>query len=343
MKVKPRDIQATLKSIDPSVRAVLVFGRDEGLVRERADLISKLVAPDLSDPFQVAKPSGEDIKNAPSILLDEIAALSMMGGRRLVRVDGAGNEVTESAKLAIESNQGDGLLVITGGDLKPTSSLRKLMEGAKNTLAIACYEDNARDLMGLVQSVLADAGLSATRDATMYLVDNLGGDRMVSRSELDKLVLYKGPNSGQVTLEDAKACVGDTAALGLNQIAECVTAGDAVRLETLLERARISGESAIAILRTLQNRLVRMHLARGFMDMGANAAEAIGKLRPPVFFAEKDKFQREVMRWSTSDLERATTIITEAELDCKTTGNPTDVICARALLRLTKAARQGGR
>jgi len=339
MKVKPRDIAAHLKSVGAGVRAVLVFGRDEGLARERADTISKQIAPDLSDPFQVARPTLADIKEHPSILLDELSAISMMGGRRLVRVDGAGVESTEAVKLALGGAQGDGLLVMTAGDIKPTSSLRKTMEAAKNALAIPCYEDNTRDLMGLVQSVLADAGLSATQDAVAYLVDNLGSDRMVSRGELDKLVLYKGKEGGQVTVADAEACVGDTAALGLNQIAEAVTAGDLKRLEKLLERARTAGENAVAILRTLQNRMMRIHLARGYMEQGMGAGEAIGKLRPPVFFAEKDKFQREVSHWGTRKVEQALEILLEAELDCKTTGNPADVICARALLRLTKAAR----
>jgi DNA polymerase-3 subunit delta len=338
VKVKPRDIAPLLKNVGKGVRAVLVFGRDEGLARERADAISKQIAPDLSDPFQVAKPSGSDIKEHPSILLDELAAISMMGGRRLVRVDGAGNETTEAVKLALASEQGDGLLVMTGGDLKPTSSLRKAMEAAKNALAIPCYEDNSRDLMGLVQSVMADAGLTATQDAVAYLVDNLGSDRMVSRGELDKLVLYKGTDGGQVTLADAEACVGDTAALGLNQIAEAVTAGNLQRLEKLMERARTSGENAIAILRTLQNRMMRIHLARGHVDQGMSPGEAIGKLRPPVFFAEKDRFQLEVSRWPSRKIERALEILMEAELDCKTTGNPADVICARALLSITKAA-----
>ncbi|WP_417456385.1 DNA polymerase III subunit delta [Kordiimonas sp.] len=339
MKAKPRDIPAILKAVDPNMRAVLVFGRDDGLVRERAEKIGKQIAPDLSDPFQVARPGASEIKESPSILLDEVAALSMMGGRRLVRLEGAGNEATEAVKLVLDSTQGDGLLVITAGDLKPTSSLRKLLEGAKNAVAIACYEDSAQDLMGLVQQVLSAAGLSATQDAVTYLVDNLGGDRMISRSELDKLVLYKGAGGGQVTIEDAKACVGDTAALGLNQIAEAVTAGNLKQLERFLERAWTAGESAIAIIRTLQNRLMRIHLARGFMDQGMNASEAVGKLRPPVFFGERDKFMGEVSRWSSRKVETALDILLEAELECKTTGNPADVICARALLRLAKAAR----
>lgn len=339
MKVKPREISGVLKALDSNIRAVLVFGRDEGLVRERADTIGKRIAPDLSDPFQVARPTTAQVKESPSTLLDEIAAISMMGGRRLVRLDGAGNESTEAVKLVLASDQGDGLLVITGGDLKPSSSLRKTMEAAKRGLAIACYEDSAHDLMGLVQGVLADGGLSATQDAVSYLVDNLGGDRMVSRGELEKLVLYKGSEGGQVSLADAKACVGDTAALGLNQIAEAVTAGNLSVLEKLLERAWTASESAIAILRTLQNRMMRLHLARGFVDQGMNTAEAVGKLRPPVFFGERDRFMGEVNRWSSRKLEMALDILIEAELDCKTTGNPADVICARALLRLAKAAR----
>mgnify|MGYP003645458892 CR=1 FL=1 len=339
MKAKPRDIPSILKALDPKMRAVLVFGRDDGLVRERAEKIGKQICEDLSDPFQVARPGGAEIKESPSVLLDEVAALSMMGGRRLVRLEGAGNEATEAVKLVLDSDAGDGLLVITAGDLKPTSSLRKLLEGAKNAVAIACYEDSAQDLMGLVQSTLSAAGLTATQDAVAYLVDNLGGDRMVSRGELEKLALYMGPNGGQVTLVDAKACVGDTAALGLNQIAEAVTAGNLKQLERFLERAWTSSESAIAILRTLQNRMMRIHLARGYMDQGMSAAEAVGKLRPPVFFGERDRFMGEVSRWSARKVETALDILLEAEMACKTTGNPADTICARALLRLAKAAR----
>lgn len=339
VKVPPRDISRHLKALPDTVRAVLVYGRDDGLVRERAEMIGKQITPDLSDPFQVARPSTEDMKQTPSILLDEANAISMMGGRRLVRYAAAGTEAAEPFKILLDAENVDGLVVVTAGDLKPSSALRKAAEASKGALAIACYEDNARDLMGLIQSVLSEASLTASQDAVHYLADNLGGDRMVSRGELEKLVLYKGPGGGQVSLEDAKACVGDTAAIGLNQIAEAVTAGNMVSLERLLERAWTAGENAIAIIRTLQNRLMRFHLARGYMDQGLSPVDSIGKLRPPVFFGEKDRFQMEVSRWSTKKIEQALSILMEAELDCKTTGNPADVICARTLLRLAKAAK----
>ncbi len=339
VKVAPRDITRHLKALSPDIRAVLIFGRDEGLVRERADQIGKQIVEDLNDPFQVARPTGEDVKNTPSILLDEANAISMMGGRRLVRYEGAGAEAVEAFKTLMTADAVEGLTVVTAGDLKPSSGLRKAAESAKNALSIACYEDSAGDLMGLVQNMLSAAGLGADQDAVHYLVDNLGSDRMVSKGEIEKLILYKGGEGGQITLMDVRACIGDTAALGLNQIAEAVTAGDMGRLEKNLERAWTAGENAIAIIRTCQNRMMRFHQVRGATEKGVCIGDAVNKLRPPVFFAEKQKFQNEVSRWSLKKIEGALEILLEAELACKTTGNPADVICARALLRLAKAAK----
>jgi len=339
MKVAPRDINKYVANVGPGYRAVLVFGRDEGMVRERADKISKQISEDLSDPFQVARPTPGQLKEIPSILLDELAAISMMGGRRLVRLDGAGNESTDAVKLALSGEQGDGLLVITAGDLKPTSSLRKLCEKEKNALSIVCYEDSARDVMELIREILGANGLQAEQDAVTWLVGHLGSDRMVSRSELEKLALYKGTNGGSVTLADVQAVVGDTAALEISEISAAVTAGNMKALEVSLERAMTAGESPIAILRVLQGRLARLHLARGHTDRGMSAAEAVGKLRPPVFFMEKDAFVRLVSRWPIVKINQAMEIILEAEQQCKTTGMPAETITARALLRIAKAAR----
>ena len=339
MKLKPAEIGSILKAVPPHIRVVLFFGRDEGLVRERAEKVGKQICPDLSDPFQVARPSAAQIKESPSILLDEISAISMMGGRRLVRVDSVGNESTEAVKIALASSMGDGLIVITAGDLKPTSSLRKLCEADKTALAAACYEDSASDLMGLIREILSAAGLTADQDASGFLMENLGSDRQVSRGELDKLVLYKGRDKSPVTLADVEAVIGDTAAVEIGQIAAAVTAGNLAGLERAFERALTAGESPVAILRVLQMRLQRLHLARGHMENGLAASEAVSKLRPPVFFKERDAFVRLVNTWPLRKIHQALELLLEAEQQCKTTGMPADTICARALLRVARAAR----
>lgn len=338
VKAAARDIRGYLSKLPSPIRVVLIFGRDEGLVREYGEKIGRQIVDDLSDPFSVARPTVDQLKDQPSILLDEVAAISMMGGRRLVRLEGADNTVKNAVALVLESDQGDGLLVITAGDLKPTSALRKAVEASAAGLAIACYEDNARDIADLVHEMTSAAGLQISQDALAYLVDNLGSDRMISRSEINKLLLYKHGYGSEITLEDAENCIGDTAALALTQIAEAVTAGDMKNLEKYIQRAWIAGESPIAILRTLQSRLQRLHLAQGYRMQGSSASDAVGKLRPPVFFKDKPAFTAQLQRWSLPKLTRALDLVMQAELDCKTTGNPAETLCARLLLSIAKAA-----
>ncbi len=339
MKVKPGEIASVLKAVALHVRVVLLYGRDDGLVRERAEMVGKQICPDLSDPFQVARPTLAEVKEQPSILLDEISAISMMGGRRLVRLEGVGNEVAAAVKTVLASDVGDGLIVITSPDLKPGSALRKACETDKHALAIACYTDSNQDLMGLIREILNADGLTADQQAVSFLMENLGSDRQVSRGELEKLVIYKGKNTGSVTLADVQAVVGDSATLEIGHIAAAVTQGDLAGLERALERALTAGESPIAILRVLQMRLQRLHLARGFVEGGMAAHEAITKLRPPVFFKERDSFIRLVGSWPTTKVSQALELLLEAEQQCKTTGMPAETITARALLRVARAAR----
>jgi hypothetical protein len=75
--------------------AALVFGPDAGLVQERAETLMKSVVPDLTDPFNVADLERGRAAGRSGAAGDEAAAISMMGGRRVVRVRGAGNDLAK--------------------------------------------------------------------------------------------------------------------------------------------------------------------------------------------------------------------------------------------------------
>ena len=98
MKIAFRDIEGFVRQPNPAVRVILVYGPDQGLMRERAQMMAKSVVSDLNDPFNVAVLSGEMLKGDPARLNDEANAMSMMGGKRLVRVEGAGDSVSALVK-----------------------------------------------------------------------------------------------------------------------------------------------------------------------------------------------------------------------------------------------------
>src|SRR5579864_8738783 len=103
MIVSARDADRFAAQPPKGLRVALVFGPDAGLVQERAEKLLKSVAPDLTDPFNVSDLSESVLQSDPARLADEAAAISMMGGRRVVRVRGAGNALADLFEEFLES------------------------------------------------------------------------------------------------------------------------------------------------------------------------------------------------------------------------------------------------
>src|SRR5690606_39179288 len=111
-----------------NIVAELVYGPDSGLGRQRIEKLTRSVVDDLADPFRLADISDSELKSGPARLADEAAALSMLGGRRVVRLRGLGDGASKAVASFLENPLGDALIVAEGGELGPRSSLRLLFE-----------------------------------------------------------------------------------------------------------------------------------------------------------------------------------------------------------------------
>jgi len=255
----------------------------------------------------------------------------------VVVVRDAGDSVASLFQDFLAHPMGDALMVVEAGDLGPRSSLRKLFEGADNAAALASYGDEGGSLQHVIQEELKAAGLTPEPDALAFLMDHLGGDRRLTRAELQKLALYMG-GPGRVRLEDALACIGDTAALSMDDLALATADGDHSTAQRVLDRLFREGTHAVAVLRALSRHFQRLHYAAGLMAQGKSADQAMAALKPPVIFKAADRFRRQLSRWPADRVGRALEVLIEAEADCKSTGMPSEEICSRALMQLARAA-----
>jgi DNA polymerase-3 subunit delta len=341
MKITPAKASAFLKSPDPAARGVLIYGPDRGLARERLDVLTRTVVADLADPFRVTEFAAGALRDDPARLADEAAAQSLMGGRRVVRVLDAADGQTEAFKTFLEQTPGEALVLALAGDLGPRSTLRRLFEGADTGAALACYVDDGMALEQVIRETLRPHGMTVGGDAMAHLLAHLGGDRLLTRAELDKLVTYKG-EPGEITLAEAAACVGDTAALGLDDLALAVADGDDARAHRVLDRLLRSGTGPVPVLRAVSRHFLRLHLAAGMVAAGRSPDQAVGALKPPPIFKQRDRITAQVRRWDRGRLGQALDMLLEAEGDCKGGGPTPEVVCSRVLLRLAQGARQTG-
>ncbi|HEV7998042.1 MAG TPA: DNA polymerase III subunit delta [Stellaceae bacterium] len=337
-KIAPARLAAFLQRPDPAIRAVLLYGPDAGLVRERADLLARTVCPDLRDPFRVADLTGAALAADPARLADEAAQLSLAGGRRVVRVRAAADGLARLFAGFLDDTPGDALIVAEAAELAGGSALRRVFDGSPRAAAIGCYPDSQRDRAAVIRDSLAASHVTASRDATQYLVERLGGDRLLTRSELDKLALYAGAG-GRVELEDALLVVGDTAALELDDAVMAAAEGDTVRLERVLGRVFQEGDSPVAVARAMLRHLHRLHALAALVSAGTAIEEAVRNARPPIFFKHQDMVKRQLGRLGEPALRTALDRIARAEIDMKTTGLPAETVCRQAMLAVALAAR----
>lgn len=345
MKIDTRAIEGFLRKPDPKIRAVLFFGPDEGLVSERATIVAKTACPDLADPFRAVELTMPQLRDDAALLADEFAAMSLTGGRRVVRVRPAGEEIVPAVENLLDARAGDALVVLEAGDLKPTSALRKLAESAPEMAAIACYADGEAALASLLDDALRQAGLKATPDAREWIVDNLGGDRAQTRSEIEKLILFKGradshDKDGAITLDEAMAILGDTAEIGIDDVVNGTWDGNLPGLDRALDRVFAEGTSPIQVLRRLQRHANQLHLATAQIANGASIESVVAGQRPALFYERRAAFMRQLRIWNTSQVGRALSAILEAEMQCKSTGMPDRTLTRRLCLQLAHSARR---
>jgi DNA polymerase III subunit delta len=336
VKIRASAADRLIAAPDAALRAVLLHGPDSGLIRERGAKLVRAVVDDPRDPFRVVEFAAALLKDDPARLADEADAMSLLGGRRVVRLRGANDDTTALLESTL-AGPGDALIVVEAGDLKGRSSLRKLFEGAANAAAVGCYADDGRNLQRVISETLSARDIAIDAEAVRFLCDHLGSDRMVSRAELEKLTLYIGPG-GRARLEDVRAIIGDNVAQTGEDLAYAAAGGDTRAVTIGLRRAFAEGAAAVTLLRAVTRHFLQLDLAAGLAAAGQPVDQAMRAVRPPLFFKRTDGFRQQLARWSPVAIAAVLDELMAAEMRCKTTGMPADTLCERALLRIAGRA-----
>lgn len=335
MKLPPARVSSFLRKPDPAVRVILIYGPDAGLVRERANMLAKELVPDPNDPFRTASLPLSALTEDPARLYDEMASISLGGGRRLVRIQNPGESLSGSlTHLVANMPAADSVLLIEAGDLDRKSKLRSVCEGETPiACAIPCYiEDNAARQRTIAEILNAE-NITAPREVVAALAEVLPPDRLAMRSELEKFALYVGKGNS-ATSADVRASVQDAGAAELDDLVFAIGAGDAKRASQLIDRLYAEQTSPVALLRAAQRHFIRIQWARAEVDKGVSAPDAVKRLQPPVFWKFESAMTSQLRRWSCAKTEQALRRLYDAEALVKRTGTPDTALCAQTLLGL---------
>ncbi|WP_191083547.1 DNA polymerase III subunit delta [Roseococcus microcysteis] len=330
-KLDARKLPAFLAAPPADCRVVLLVGDDAGLISERAaDLIA---AASGGDALCVTEAGREALKDA-AFLANTAASTPLMGGRPAIRVRDAKDGWAEAARLAL-AGPGPGLVVMEGLGLPGRSKLRALVAGDARGQVIECYAERGRDLAASIARILNELEARAEPAALDWLAERGGEDRLALRRNLEVLALHATPGQ-PITLEDAMEVLGEGSALDLDEALLAATEGNVAAADRAIANAFAEGANPVQVLRAALRHVQRLHQAALAVQGGASPDEALGALRPPVFWRNKPAMERALRRWPAARLEALGAALLRAERQSKTTGLPDEVIARQVVLGMAR-------
>lgn len=331
---KAFEVEAWLGRPDPKIVIVLLYGPDRGLVAERGKTFAERTGLPLDDPFSVVKMDGAEVERGDGRLLDEARTVPMFSDRRLLWVRNAAGQkgLADDVKALIAEPPRDAIILIEAGDLKKGAALRSVVEAADAAMALPCYADEGRDIDAVIDDELRKAGMTMPLEARQALRRNLGGDRLASRGEIQKLALY-AQGQAEITLDDVKAMTGDVSGQSFDDAVDAVLEGRIADFDAAFTRQAQGGGQAFLALAGAMRQFQTIHAMRGAMEeSGRNAASIVASHRPPVFFAKRKLVEKTLERWNSQAIERALARLQAAVLQTRRRPELAPALARQALL-----------
>lgn len=336
--LKPQDAERTLTRLAPEVRLVLIYGPDSGLVAERARKLAESSVSDAEDPFLLVKLDGDLVASDPARMADEVATIGMFGGRRVVWVRPGSKNLAGIAEIALDSEGGDTLVIIEAGDLQKSSPLRTLCEKSKRALAVPCYLDEGRDLASLVDEAFRNAGIGVSRETRQILIESLGGNRLASRAEIEKLLLYLDGKS-RVEPEDIEAILSNVADFKADMLVDAAYAGRLHEADALFRRLLAEGGAITPLLSALIRHGLALIPQAEAVSRGQSPAMVAENWRS-LFFKRRASAKQQLQLWDPDRLRSVVERLQRTVLETRRNPALDEALASRAVLDIARTAKR---
>ena len=317
---------------------ILIYGPNEGLVK---DQIEKLIKNYLSqDEYEEISFNGKDLDDDPGSLEAIIRSVSMFFKNKIVTADGVKDKHLSIIEEIVLKAPEQGVLIIREGSLSKSSKIRKFFEEHKTCLSLPCYEDDSRSIIKNIEEFTRKNKFELNRDIKDYLLQSLSNDRMISKRELEKIEIFYRNSNSKIKLEEIKNLLNDSSSQNLNKMNEHVMFGNTTKSSKIINKLLSEGTSPISLVRSLINYLSRVQQTKIEMKKGNNFDSSIKILKPPVFWKDKDNFQKHCFKWPLRSIETSLNRLLETEITCKLNSKLANIICEKSILLIANNGRQ---
>lgn len=327
------DIASLLKRGEAASNGILVFGNDEAGI---AAVTRKIVASFSADEEPLHIPANS-LRDDPTQLEDAFKAMSLLGGRRLILVEGCEETHARFLEPVIGAGSSGNIVVMRAGNLTKTSKLREAATAASRFHVVAVYEDTPQAVSTRVLNLARQQGAAFAEGAVERFLQLAGSSRGQVESEFEKLLLYCWP-SKSMTRDDVEASCGEQASFDVDVLSSAILDGDLETCDRIFEAMRADGDWK-QVLILLQMQFARLENIRAEMAGGSDMERAFRSAKPPVFFAQQKTIARQLKTFTLEDLNQFGLALQTAILASRQLADLAEAVVSRAILSMARKAQ----
>ena len=341
MKINPLFYEDNLRNKSKDINIVFLYGTNAGLVDLMYKKTLEVLKVDTNDPFNVSKIDGNDFKNNPSILHDNINTLNVFSDKRLILLDLMHISINKNLETiileAVKIENNNYLLLIRASDLK-ISSFVKYFQNVNNAILVPCYEEKIETINSKISDLLFKHKISFKQDFVKNLVLKLSSNSLTNEMEIEKLDIFLTNNS-YVTEEMIFTLLSKNDETNLNKIIENCSNGNTSVALSAFENTYENQTTSITLIRMFVNhfKLVEkiLLLVKNYDDL----TNVVENIRPPIFFKKKEFIIFQCKLWNLKLVKIILNRLIDLELRCKLDSSIEKTLLSQFLLSTSVLAK----
>ena len=285
----------------------LLYGKNEGLQNEIIDL-------HLIKDFdgEIIKYDESEFLKSKEIIISELLNKSLFESKKILLISRVTEKILNSIYEITEKDVTDLKIILKSGILEKKSKLRNFFEKESSLAVIPFYEDDYKSLSFIVNDFITKNKIKLSRESINLLVTRASGDRENLKTELNKILNYSYSNK-KIRFEHVQKLTNLSENFAVGELADSYLSKNIKNVSKILNENNYSDEECILILRTILSKSKRLLTIIEKYNETEDMEDTLSKIKPPIFWKEKENVKTQIFRWKIKDLKRNIYKISEIE------------------------------
>ena len=290
---------------------------------------------DEDNPFLVSKIDGNELKENPTILSDNLATITMFGEKRVILLNLLYTTITQTIEKLINDNttqrDNDFLLIIKAGNLSSKSNFIKFLQTSSNCILVPCYDEELDKIKTKINELFNEYNLVFSNDFMSNFYNKFSTNSLVNQNEFEKLenFIFENKDISESLLLSFMANNED---INDKKIIDLCLSGKPKEALLYFNNIYDNSVSNIGIVRQFGNQLKLIEKLILLNKKGLSLRDAMNKIKPPIFFKNIPTVTAQCKIWSLKKVAATQKNLIKLEINCKTSTYPEKTLISQFIL-----------